>query len=400
VERKIEIARADDRIISLWNREANYLGGAHDGFYEGSANFDTETGKKLTLSDITEDYDAVCERIREEITTSYGEEGMLFDDYEETLKALFSENDGDKYEALEWTLDNTGLTVSFSPYVLAPWAAGTLYVNIPFAGNEALFKAEYLDVPEHQAKQIREGEWYLVDTDADGILEELSFSMLADMEDYSTKLQIFTNEEAEHGADQASFEYDELHGEFSDAYLMYGEDDHPWLYVEMKSENDYCLVEVFDLQAGDTPFCYAGYYDGAFGGHFAADAEDFCLYTKIDILGTHSGYRRYKVGALGLPEPLETVYRIVDGENTPDTELIVKNDIPAQIYTDGTWNDTILPAGTKLTEKRTDGETFVETVFDDGTRCILQVEKDEELWGFSIDGVNEFDCFESLFYAG
>ena len=59
ISRKIEITRADSRILSFVNEETAYLGGAHGSYYENGEVYDAESGEALELTDVVTDLDAV-----------------------------------------------------------------------------------------------------------------------------------------------------------------------------------------------------------------------------------------------------------------------------------------------------------------------------------------------------
>ena len=69
------------------------------------------------------------------------EEKGLFEDYETTVDSLFAGTDG--YGPLEWCITKTGVRIHFDQYVIASYAAGAVEVEVPFAGNEAMFQTDY-----------------------------------------------------------------------------------------------------------------------------------------------------------------------------------------------------------------------------------------------------------------
>ena len=59
IEDTISMKRGDDRIFSYVTTDYSYLGGAHPNVVYNGYNYDTKTGKRLTLRDVTEDYDSL-----------------------------------------------------------------------------------------------------------------------------------------------------------------------------------------------------------------------------------------------------------------------------------------------------------------------------------------------------
>lgn len=113
----------NDRIacVTLWDR--SFTGGAHEISTRSCVTFDLQTGAEITINDMVDDYaglrDAVALEILGQIQNGkwvkYYDGATLFDDYEKTIP--------------EWMtrsvfFGDTGMTVVFSVYDIAPYAAG------------------------------------------------------------------------------------------------------------------------------------------------------------------------------------------------------------------------------------------------------------------------------------
>ena len=70
------------------------------------------------------------------------------------------------------------------------------------------------------------------------------------------------------------------------------------------------------------------------------------------------------------------------------------------MYADGGMrrNEEILPAGTRFYPCRTDGSSFVEMELEDGRKCDILLEMED--YFSKINGMDEWDCFDGLAYAG
>ena len=104
-------------------------------------NFDTQTGKELELCDVVKDLPGFRKYVEEELSDQK-EEKELFEDYEMTVDSLFEGTDG--YGPLGWCITKTGVCIHFDQYVIASYAAGAVEVEVPFAGNEAMFQTDYI----------------------------------------------------------------------------------------------------------------------------------------------------------------------------------------------------------------------------------------------------------------
>lgn len=161
-------------------------------------------------------------------------------------------------------------------------------------------------------------------------------------------------------------------------------------------------MEVIDLFAlSDERDAYVGKAGGATYGHFISDSDSFLLYERIFVLGTYTGYKTYSVGDDGMPVTDSNLYEIVNRLTDREVGLTTKKNLNVQLHMSGSDEtvETIIRKGTVLYPKRTDGENVMEMETEDGRICDLSIEK-TEIGNFTIGGVSENDCFESLPYAG
>lgn len=156
IEDTISMKRGDDRIFSYVTTDYSYLGGAHPNVVYNSYNYDTKTGKRLTLRDVTEDYDSLYAQVLDTLRAFQEEHDMFFEDYEDTVKGMFygfsAEEDledsdmtaADREETpdtagtasdidnIQWYLTDNELVVIFNRYDIAGYAFGPTAVKIPF----------------------------------------------------------------------------------------------------------------------------------------------------------------------------------------------------------------------------------------------------------------------------
>ena len=171
--------------------------------------------------------------------------------------------------------------------------------------------------------------------------------------------------------------------------------DH-YLYQESYGEDLMHSVTVFRVTSDE--IAEAGEAEGRIGDEGIQDVNAFQWADRIYMLGTYAGYRTVGVGADGLPEAKEDAYTI-EWLTGP---LVVKEGttLTAEIFnSNGNPENIVLTTGTELTPKKTDGTTYVDAELSDGTMCRIHIETAE---GFphTIDGVDEYEYFESIPYAG
>lgn len=393
LESKAVPERLDEKIFSFRQVEGSYFSGAHPNYFTGGVNFDPADGRELSLEDVVTDR----EKLYEYSVRYLGETldlDQLFPDYKESLDRFFH---GSQVSPLQWIMDSEGLKLVFSPYDLGPYAMGSIEVPVPYENQDGLIREEYLLKGNGLAKRIPAEEVQEIDLNGDGIKEWLLINV-RDSEtngepDYRSVITVSA------GRDEKKLNGTgyQMPGGFTEAYLMRTEDGRSYLYAASSGDNDYSLMDVFDLN-GETPV-HLGTVNDTPQRHLLSSPGNFTLYTRLDALGTYNGRRRYRVGADGMPEALEAVYRINNGERWERTITSVRP-VPVWMEKDGGGEKvrTELPAGTKFCPKKTDGETFVEAELEDGRSCEIRYELSD--YRRIIEGVDEWEYFEDLPYAG
>ncbi|NLL77749.1 MAG: DUF3298 and DUF4163 domain-containing protein [Clostridiales bacterium] len=119
--------RADYAVISFLIDAYSYMGGAHPNSVEAALNFDPQTGKRLTLADVTIDERTAVRGITEAILEQTKQEkykDMLFEGYESSVGDLLTED--------TWYLGKDGFHIIGNEYIISPHAAGILDFVIPY----------------------------------------------------------------------------------------------------------------------------------------------------------------------------------------------------------------------------------------------------------------------------
>lgn len=129
--------REDNVVISFVTDAYSYMGGAHGNMMEAALNFDTQTGKRLMLTDVTIDERKATEEIVADILAQTKQEkykDMFFEGYESSVGDLLSED--------TWYLGKDGFHVIGNEYIISPHVVGILDFVIPYETADFL-KEEY-----------------------------------------------------------------------------------------------------------------------------------------------------------------------------------------------------------------------------------------------------------------
>lgn len=383
ISRKINLLRADNKIVSFTSNEESYLGGAHGSYFVKGMNFDPVTGDLLSLKEVVTDYDQTYEYTKEYLQREVDEEAF-FPDYLDSLEQMFY---GEEWQSdqLSWSLDSQELTLYFNQYVLGPYSSGMFVVEIPFDGDKKLVKEDYVPKGNGKARKIWEGVETVLSEEGNG--QTFSYSIQRNEDAFTNTITLQLGQES---MDK------ELYGFFVQAYLVQMSEEGNWLYVECMEDNDWRTLHVFDLNQKQPS--YVGIGEGYIGEHVFSNGENFALYERIDLLGTYIVFRHYQVGPDGLPKALEDIYSIVEN----DYSITSTVELPVQMHKGDRESvlreQETLPSGTKYYLRKTDGKTFVEMELEDGRRCDILLEKDD--FFSKINGMDEVDCFEFLRYVG
>ena len=331
--------------------------------------------------------------MKEELSDQKEKKG-LFEDYETTVDSLFAGTDG--YGPLEWCITKTGVCIHFDQYVIASYAAGAVDVEVPFAGNEAMFRTDYIGkVSEGWAEKT--SPWETVTYEKGETDTSVSYHFDDTADGYGTRNITI---EREQGGKKEEFTM-ELYGQPQEGWIVMTDDGHPYLYTEIQSENDWRTMEVFDLKGEEIR--HVGTSNDSPHGALLNDPDGFYLTRRVDALGTYDAYRKFHVGESGMPVAENDVYTKVNVCDSKEDEaaLVSTRELPVtMLEAGGSEKEERLPAGTKYYVRATDLENFVDMELSDGRRCRLAVKKSDKGWGFEIDGVYEEDCFEFIPYAG
>ena len=391
------VQRADQHMVSILEEFSDYSGGAHGMYGCSGVNYDTETGKELWINDIIKQTDLLTGIITDKLYDKYSQD-TFYENIEEQIMAY-------EPETYNWTMNDQGLTFYFNPYEIAPYAAGLLTVTLRYEENPSLFEEKYLPVDGMgYIRKLPMSEVQEIDLDQeDNRIDSLSIRAVSDTEEEREygiyHIEITKNTDIYKDGEGYGFDFSTYL-----ACLCKEGKERYYLYIEGIAENDYKTLSIYDLNGEEISLIKTmsgsgfakkqqeeGVAEPAFMG-----TDMLEISTKLDILGTWMGTRMYKMFYEdGIPYNVEDYYTI----HHQTEPMISKIPLIVTIFPkEGQEGIEQLPAGTSFMVIGTDGSTYVDFKLEDGRNVRLDVQKGDIF--YEIDGISEWDCFESLPYAG
>ena len=378
-------ARADTRVLSFFESISTYTGGAHGGYGREGWNYDTSTGKLLTLEDISPDPSKLLDCVRDLVKEKYPSLSFM----DENFFTIEHEKD------FSYVLTNEGLDFYVGPYMLASYAEGPQNVLIPYRGNEELFNEKYIVSPECYTQALPLNENVLLDIDGDGDTETVQ--IYADLDEYYNYRNMHVViDEQDFALECYCFGLVPL--------FVHGRDGN-YLYVEQALENDYRKLYLYSISADGVEelrdlecgfFSPIGVSDSYSCTELLSDPDSFTLESRTDALSTSSIYRKYHMGPGGIPVPDEEMWTIMTGR-----ELTVLKEISVDIVDEeGTVLEegVMISPGEKVTTLRTDDKEKIDVRTQDGR--IARIMIDLSSWPMKVGDIEVSEIFEGMMYAG
>ena len=410
MEESLKVVRADSDYFVILGRNSSYSGGAHGNSGFGGYNFDSKTGKELTLDDILEDKETAAYAIAQNILEEHDAEEFYAIDYDATEEvaqeqlsnAIYNDYfaDGHEYD-LTFVLGNNGIHFYFNPYAIAPYAAGIIHAMISYDEQAGMIKQDLNLARENYIESMFYGlygtDTYNADID-NGWYKNISIAAeYGYSDDYQNswieKFILYINQGQE---DEVKVET-EAYGYGFDSYFI-ADNGRYFVYTDLLSESDYHTLYCFEVTGGEPK--YVGLYPGQLMP--GNDISELKICSRINVLSTYGGVKRYKVGYDGLPDAIDDYYTIINIEmpltSTKELEVykVSEDDITKDL------EKITCPVGTKFTFKYTGGQKGSEqdwAVFELEDKNLVKIYVDTREYPFLIDGTSEYDYFEILYYA-
>ncbi len=375
-----EIARLDQRVLSLKCMTYDYMGGAHGMWGYWGASIDLTTGAELELIDLAVDSYALIEDCTEYVQKDLAERAEregLFEGYENYVTENLSN--------CNWYMDASGIVFIFTPYEIAPYAAGCIEVCVPYTQLAEHMKPEYCGILGDCIALVQQ-DAPVSFTATDNQKKEVVFKTkrISEYDDFRTTLKV--NKEKVVFEDNVSLQK---------AYLMHNADGKTFLLYTVDWASDDYETYVYDLtgeniiQTGSIWACLNSRCMGA---------DTLSLEFRLDVLGTYLADMEYVLTEDGMLKPMEDIYRI--GNVTGRTGITTVKELPVIIQNQA----VTLPVGTRLYIVATDndGVAWFETAGDNGEmqKGLIRYIRDPETYRIYIEGLVEDEYFDMLPYAG
>lgn len=386
-EDDMTVRRADSLLISLLFCSRYNAGGAHPvRWYEGIT-VDARTGAVLTIQDVFADTDILAQAIWDEVEALFPDGGLYEGMNAEKLGRMVEEN------SLPWVLDPAGLTVVFSEYMIAPYAAGASCVTIPYSWYPEQFDVRCTQLPEAYAVELDPLSDVPVFFDVvpeDGYVDSVSAWNVMQDEWYSEQVTVGIN-----GSEAVL--YDGISGAqsayllrmkngMSAVYLFVSDGPGTDLHIGLLDADGICSQTL--VPDADLPYLYMQ-EDGLYL-ELLTDPENFRLSFFVEMLSSMQGIRVYKTQPDASPYTAQQDYLL---EN--DFELTLLRPMTFALSEGG---EKEFAAGTQLTFLATDGSTWVDMCTGTGEEVRIYVDKSD--WPDRVNGVDVFECFDGMMYAG
>ena len=387
----LHVIRADQEAVSVLGTYESYSGGVHGMYGYTCCNFDTRTGKELSLSDVVADVSSFLPFLRAEIEKQYPDLSMMSAEY--TLTEEYADD-------LVFSIGYENITFYFEPYLLGAYAEGAQVVGIPLAGNESIFNPRFYRVPENYAVEVP-GE-IRIDLAGNGNPVSVRVEYEKDYEtDMLNSVTIY--------AGNASYKETESCAdgfEVTPTLVKLGK--KTFLYLEFSYMNDYAGMTVYDLtggsvkKVGDTPYSVAKGWTEDYEMSYRAAMTDPMLtelWVHTDVLGTGRAYSFFYVGEDGMPVNYNEGYFL---EHYGQDDLTLLQNLtaiaiePNKKAAQGT--EVTIPRGTKVKPYFTDNETYVEIADPDGNCYWIRGNFTE--YPMTIGGVEIQEIFDGMMFAG
>ncbi len=142
------IRRADTLTVSLLEWSFNYEGGVHGMSGVRGRNFDSKTGQELVLSDVCPALPELAEVIKAQLCREYPNASFVANGAE-TVNLLMGAGN------IAWTLDPTGVTFYFNPYLIGSYSEGIFTTTVLFDEHPEMFAGKYCRAPGAYCMELR-----------------------------------------------------------------------------------------------------------------------------------------------------------------------------------------------------------------------------------------------------
>ncbi len=425
---KGRILRADSNVVSMLINYTDFHGGAHGYYATYGVSFDSKTGKELCLGDVVKDKDAFIKLVSDKFYEKYTKNpdySSLTDAGEELKDYDFNSND-----SVSWSIDPECVTVYFPPYTLGAYALGAQDISVYFDEAPEVFNEQYTKACADYIMPLDDNKSVSVDAGS-GKRETVTATL-----EYGDNVQ--------YGLYKPSYSIGNLdfNAEWEcysmEAYLVHVNDKY-YIYSFQTSDDDAVYLNVVDLankslDNSRTEFLYINrYYSSDYsvsnestwanGCTALTNPESFVLETRLDAVGTYSGFKTYHVADDGYPVSDDSFYTADSSSAFLAAKDLELDTVDAEGNITGKGN---VSAGTYLMVIYTDGESYADIQevdasetealgsddwktyslkkssyeLADTSKAIYRITLDKSSYPYKVNGENEDEVFSNVMYAG
>lgn len=236
--------RIDMNVLSLAGESTSWTGGAHSNHTCVYANYNMVTGDPLTLGSVlahANQAEVLGKLVVDAIAKLPAELG-IWEDYATLITDRFA---GDVSFDGDWFFDHKGMSFSFAPYEIAPYASGVLTVTIPYE-------------------------------DLVGVIDDAYFPVEQDVSDGELAATMFDETTADDFTQIAEVIYEEG----APKMLLYT--DSVVTDVTIKIDNQYTIFATTALTPGDAIMLQADLQNHTVAVHFHNAEQDFDRYLVME----------------------------------------------------------------------------------------------------------------------
>lgn len=366
--------RSDHAIYSIMESECMYGYDTCENVYDGAV-FDVNTGKHLELTDLCEDKNLFLNTIVNQcildLQAAYTE-ANFYDGFEQKIVETIESN-------TPWYMDAVGLTFIYPNGTVAEMEnlQGPMKAHVPYEAIKDMMYENYLPVDTYGVTAVPVN--YPVSICVDGVEKEFCIH------------RTYTEYDEEHislsyGTNIMSLnEYVML----KDVYLLKRPTGIYLLYDIDHASDDYetFLYRFTKDSVQEMDKIWANIDDSNVHG------DTFELGFRIDVFGTYTSNQTYYIDENGKFATDETEYEI---KQSTDIKTIVNLPIEKN------GKMTTLPAGSMIriigTDNQTKATIVIVSTLEEATLYFNRNE--ENSYNIEINGMDQYECFEMLPYAG
>lgn len=383
---KLEYTRVDSAIVSFREWYRDYTGGVHGNYGYSGVTFDAVSGELLTLADLMTNEAAMekfCEIAADYCVENVQEQDLvnLSDNYEAVIRAKFSPG----HETDNWYLDAAGITIVCNPYEIGPYAMGPVFITLPYEDIRELLKPQYQILPESGTAMLTPGVEALLPLSGQDKTVPVKLTLIKAQEEEMFPTLAIT-------AGELTTELEAL--EYVDcAHVIRRANGRMFLLFDIDIASDDYVTLMYELMPEELRMTAELYESSIDQGNVNVDSLK--LIQRIDILGSYSVEADYRIETDGALTLESDWFGIVSNSYQPTITAV--REVPVVI--DG--EDALLPVGSRLQLLGTDKVGIIRfRELNSGTEGEIHFNRNEEKWAIYIEGMEEFEYFENLPYAG